>query len=95
MGKKKPVYFVASDRVEKGNLCAVLNVLLQEAEFHAYKRYRREGEIPDEWLLRVREEIALHFRIPSSGHRQPILTRKILDRGPAMTAVLFLRIDQI
>ena len=36
--------------------------------------------------LRVRAEITSHFRIPSSGHLQPLLIRKILD-----IAVLCLR----
>ena len=43
-------------------------------------------------ILRARERITSHFRIPSSGHLEPIFTRKILNVGFATPAVLLRQI---
>ena len=45
--------------------------------------------------FRARETITPHFRIPSSGHLEPIFTRKILKLGFATSAVVLLQIDSI
>jgi len=45
--------------------------------------------------LRARETIPSHFRIPSSGHLEPIFTRKILNVGFATPAVVLPQIDSI
>ena len=46
-------------------------------------------------VLRARERITSHFRIPSLSHLEPIFTRKILNVGFATPAVLLPQIDSI
>jgi len=46
-------------------------------------------------LLRACETITPHFRLPSSGHLEPIFTRKILNVGFATPAVLLPQIGSI
>ena len=46
-------------------------------------------------MLRARERITSHFRIPSSSHLEPIFTRKILNVAFATPAVLLPQIDSI
>jgi len=46
-------------------------------------------------MLRARESITPHFRFPSSGHLEPIFTRKILNVGFATSVVLLPQIDPI
>ena len=45
--------------------------------------------------LRARERITPHFRIPSSGHLEPIFTRTILNVGLPTLAVVLTQIDSI
>ena len=45
--------------------------------------------------LRARETITAHFRLPSSGHLEPIFTRTILNVGFATPAVLLPQINSI
>ncbi len=51
--------------------------------------------IPYSSLLRARERITSHFRIPSSSHLEPIFNRKILNVGFATPAVLLLKMGSI
>ena len=51
---------------------------------------------PDnELILRARERIPSHFRIPSSGHLGPIFPRKILNVAFATPAVSLTQLDSI
>ena len=55
----------------------------------------RDAKVMYGQVLRARETISSNFRIPSSGHLEPIFPRKILNVGFATPEVLLPQIDTI